>query len=186
MSKQAPSHWVPGEETLHAQCKVYDVYKRHYSHPVDGRNGDFFIIQCNDWVQCIPLTTDGQIILVRQYRFGTQELSWEVPGGIIDNGEDPVTAALRELSEETGYHCEQARLLAQCYPNPALQGNHTHFVLAEGCTLQSGQDLDPHEELEVRLFTVEEAMQMARKGGITHALAINSIFFLESHLAGKL
>lgn len=185
MSDRVPSLWVPGREDLHARCMVYDIYKQHFSHPGDGRSGDFYIMHCNDWVQVIPLTEDGQVILVRQYRFGTQKLSWEVPGGIIDDGEEPVAAGLRELSEETGYRCARSRLLAQCYPNPALQQNHTFFVLAEGCTPVSGQNLDHHEELEVRLFSVDEVSAMARNGGISHALAINSVFFLESYLAGK-
>ncbi|MBC2596289.1 NUDIX hydrolase [Ruficoccus amylovorans] len=185
MSERVPSLWVPGDENLHAQCKVYDVYKRHYRHPGDGRSGDFYIIHCNDWVQTVPLTEDGQVILVRQYRFGTQALSWEVPGGIIDDGEEPVAAGLRELVEETGYRCKTSRLLAQCYPNPALQENRTFFVLAEGCTLHSGQNLDQHEELEVKLFPVAEVSRMARNGKISHALAINSVFFLESYLAGQ-
>ena len=129
MSERVPSLWVPGDENLHAQCKVYDVYKRHYRHPGDGRSGDFYIIHCNDWVQTLPLTEDGQVILVRQYR--------------------------------------------------------SFFVLAEGCTLHSAQNLDQHEELEVKLFPLAEVSRMARNGGISHALAINAVFFLESYLAGQ-
>ncbi len=185
MSDQVPSLWTPGEEVLHAECRVYDVYKRRYTHPGDQRSGDFFIIRSNDWVQVLPLTTDGQLVLVRQYRFGTHELSWEVPGGVIDDGEDALGAGLRELEEETGYHSAQARILSWCYPNPALQANRTHFVLAEGCVKRSAQNLDANEELQVKLFSVEEASAMARRGEISHALAINAIFFLEHHLAEK-
>lgn len=186
MSDREPAHWIPGEETLHAECKVYDVYRRQFTHPGDNRSGHFYIMHCNDWAQVIPLTANGQVILVRQYRFGTQQLSWEVPGGVIDDGEEPLAAAVRELIEETGYHCQRAEVIATCHPNPALQQNRTHFILAEGCTLETGQHLDPNEELEVRLFPLEEVSRMARNGGITHAIALNAIFFLESHLAGRL
>lgn len=186
MSDQVPSLWTPGEEVLHAECKVYNVYKRHYTHPGDNRSGDFYIIRSNDWVQVLPLTTDGQLVMVRQYRFGTHELSWEVPGGVIDDGEDALSAGLRELEEETGYHCEQGRVIASCYPNPALQTNRAHFVIAENCVKRSGQNLDPNEELQVKLFPVEEVSAMARRGEIGHAIAINAVFFLESYLAGKL
>ncbi|MEM8550361.1 MAG: NUDIX hydrolase [Verrucomicrobiota bacterium] len=185
MSDQVPALWTPKDGVLHAQCKVYDVYRQPFTHPKDHRKGDFYIIRCNDWVQVLPLTQAGELILVRQYRFGVQELSWEVPGGVIDDGEAPLEAGLRELVEETGYQAGQAHILASCYPNPALQVNRTHFVIAEGCTQVSGQTLDANEELEVKCFPVGEVSAMARRGEIMHALALNAVFFLESYLAGK-
>ena len=107
----APARWSVQHEALHADCKVFRVYKEHSHHPLDKREGDFFVIHSNDWVLALPLTEDGRLVMVRQFRFGLQDLSTETPGGVIDAGEDPVLAAVRETEEETGFAGGRATLL---------------------------------------------------------------------------
>lgn len=178
-----PVPWKTIEETLHASCKVFDIYRRHCRHPGDNREGDFYIIDCADWVQVLALTPERDLVLVQQYRFGSNTLSWEMPGGIIDNDDgDPLTAGLRELLEETGYQGENPRLLGWCHPNPAIMTNRTHFVLVENVRQVAGQSLDPHEELLVRTFPIPEAFSMVRDGRITHSIAINALFHLADAL----
>ena len=174
---EQPAAWAVRHEALQADCKVFRVFKQVCQHPHDGREGVFFVVRCADWVMALPVTAEGKLVLVRQYRFGSQQLSWEPPGGIIDSGESPVAAAERELAEETGYR-GAARYLGGCAPNPAIFSNRSHFVLVENCTVASAQHLDANEEVEVACFAPREVERMAREGEIHHALALAGLFYL--------
>lgn len=176
----APAAWDILHDSLHADCTVFQVHRQRCKHPHDAREGDFFVIRCADWVLGLPVTRDGRLVLVRQYRFGTGNLSWEPPGGVLDAGEDPVSAAVRETREETGYLAPAAVLMGSCSPNPAILGNRAHFVLLEDCAPGAELDLDANEEIEVGLFTGDEAVAMILDGRIHHAVAINAIFHLRA------
>lgn len=180
---QIPAAWEVLSEREVANCKVYRIFEQVTRHPVDGREGKFYVMRAPDWVQAIPLTVSGEIILVNQYRFGSRKLSWEVPGGVIDpHDKTPEDAAARELLEETGYAGDACKSLGFSYPNPALQENRTHFILIENCRQVAGQNLDANEELTVKTVPVDEAIAMARRGIISHTIAINALFLLEGYL----
>ena len=181
-----PSRWDTLSEHLHASCKVFDVYKRTCQHPGDGRKGDFYVIKSPGWVQVLALTDKKELILVCQYRFGVDSLSWETPGGVLDYGEEPITGALRELEEETGYVGEEARLIATSAPNPAIQTNYTYFVLVKNCRKQKEISWDEHEELLTRVIPVNEAFEMVRHHQIYHSIAINALYYLREIMDGKL
>lgn len=175
-----PAAWSIEREELHSECKVYQVFKQRCKHPHDAREGDFFVIRCADWVLALPLTRDGRLVLVRQFRFGTRSLSWEPPGGILDDGEDPLAAAVRETAEETGYRGVRAHLIGRCSPNPAILSNTAHFALIEDCEPVGSTDFDDNEEIEVGLFTPDEALAMVLDGRIHHGLAIAALFHLRA------
>ncbi len=177
----APAHWIVKNETLQADCRIFQVYKQKCRHPLDNREGDFFVVNCPDWVMALPITRDGNIVLVRQYRMGTQNLSWEPPGGILDPGENPVDAAARELREETGY-AGTARYLGVCSPNPAILNNRSHFVLIENCERVGEIDLDENEEVETRVFTPAEVESLLANGEIHHAIAQAGLLKLHAEL----
>lgn len=174
----APARWSVQHEALHADCKVFRVYKEHCHHPLDKREGDFFVIQANDWVLALPLTTDGRLIMVRQYRFGAQALTTEPPGGVMELGENPMLAAVRETEEETGFTGGKATLLGRAAPNPAIQRNHCHFVLLEGVSATGQRALDEHEEVQVLSVAPRVALQDALASPHTHALALLALFRL--------
>lgn len=137
------------------------------------------MIDAADWVVAVAITPTDEIVLVRQYRFGSETMSLELPGGIIDAGESPIDAAQRELIEETGFIGTHARLLGSTHPNPAIQRNRNHIVLIENVRCERPSAWDEHEELEVLVWPIEEALAAARDGRITHALMLNALLLYE-------
>lgn len=176
----APSKWELLDDKLINACRVWDLRLRRYRHPKDRREGDFYYIDSRDWVVVVARTVTGELILVRQFRFGTDALSWEFPGGIIDAGEDPVEAGLRELREESGYKAENGRLIGKCRPNPAILNNHCHIVFADKVELdEAGTEWDEHEEMEILALPESEVFQWARDYKIEHALALTGLLYYQ-------
>ena len=132
-----------------------------------------------DWVNVVAHTPDGQIVLVKQFRFGSNAMSLEIPGGVIEAGEDPVAAGIRELSEETGYGGGKVTLLGSVNPNPAIQDNRCHFVLVEGAVPTSSLDWDDDEEIQVSTAPTAQVMAWARSGAITHSLTVAALMLFE-------
>jgi 8-oxo-dGTP pyrophosphatase MutT (NUDIX family) len=181
---KAPARWHLLDDRLLNACRVWDLRARRYRHPELGNEGEFYYIDSRDWVVVIARTRARELIMVRQFRWGTDALSWEFPGGIIDAGEDPVTAGLRELKEETGYIAESGRLIGHCSPNPAILNNQCHIVFADNVELHAdGTDWDEHEEMEIRVVPESEVFDWARDCKIGHALALTGLLYYKM-LAG--
>ncbi len=136
------------------------------------------MIHSGDWTLALPVTEDGRLVMVRQYRFGVRALSTEAPGGVIEPGEDPVVAAARETEEETGFAGGRARLLGTCAPNPAIQSNRCHFVLLEGVRPQGRRAPDEHEEIQVLAVAPKAALAQALAEPAQHSLALLALYRL--------
>lgn len=176
-----PSRWQKLRELPHAATRIFDVVRAVYRHPRRGREQEFYVINAPDWVNVVALTPDGQLVLVRQFRYGIDGFSLEIPGGVIDPGEDPVAAGLRELREETGYAGTRARLLGSVHPNPAMQSNRCHLVLVEDARREAGTTWDDDEEMEILVRPVEEVYALAAAGAITHALVLDALLLFRPH-----
>lgn len=173
-----PQIWELLDDRLLQACYVWDLRARQYRHPESGKEGEFYYIDSRDWVIVVARTTENKLVFIQQFRWGSNELSWELPGGIIDHGEDPVAAGLRELQEETGYVARSGRLIGQCQPNPAILNNHAHIVFADQVMLGGdGTDWDEHEEIEVKLLSDAEAFTWAESYAIGHALALVALLY---------
>jgi 8-oxo-dGTP pyrophosphatase MutT (NUDIX family) len=181
MPASGPALWERGAEHVRHQTRVFDVLGVEFRHPGRGTKREFVVIRAPDWVNVVAVTPDDQIVLVRQFRFGINTLSLEIPGGVMEAGEDPLETGLRELREETGYAGAPVRLLGTVHPNPAIQGNRCHFVLVEGAVRSHDQEWDADEELQVETRPIAEVMALARDGGITHALVLNALMLFEAH-----
>jgi len=151
---------------------VFDVL-RHEMQDQDGRRmRDAFTFACRDWVSIVPVTEEGDFVFVRQYRHGIDAPTLEVPGGIIDEGQDPAGAAMRELREETGYGEGTLVSLGRAHPNPALQNNLHHMFLARGVRKLGEPEFDVGEYCDVVVLTQREVRAQVEGGEITHALVL--------------
>ena len=187
MTDADPSHlptlWRTLSETPVADCRVFKVVSQRAQNPRTGCEGEFFVIKAFDWVVALAATAVGEYLMVNQYRFGSQALSWEFPAGCLDPGEEPVAAAARELREETGFEpLGEGRVIGKFLPNPALQDNTCWIVLFDKVTDTGKTDWDPFEEMEIKRLPLEEIVKMAKDGRITHGMAHAALFFLIEEL----
>ena len=137
----------------------------------------YYVWEMLDWVNVVPLTDDGHIILVNQYRHAAQRRFYEFPGGTTEPGKDepPEDAARRELREETGYEPAELSYLGHHYPNPGIQNNRMHVYLATGCTVVGEPLLDTYEDIEVESVQVQEFVQAVEQGRPMHSLMMASL-----------
>lgn len=170
-----PHRWQKLRSEPHATTRIFDVTRAIYRHPQRSQEQDFFVINAPDWVNVVALTPEQHLVLVRQFRFGTNDFSLEIPGGVMDEGEDAISAGLRELREETGYTGTRSRLLGRVHPNPAMQSNRCHLILVEDARRLENLEWDPDEEFEIMTKPVDEVYALAQSGGITHAMVLDAL-----------
>lgn len=144
---------------------------------------DFYKFQFPRWVNIIALTGKQELVLIRQYRFGTDRVEMEIPGGAVNDDEDPLEAGLRELLEETGYAGQKARIIGKVCPNPALQDNFCYTVLVEDARKVAEPDQDDMEDIEVLTLPREEVQGLVVNGVISHGLVLNALMFFALEMA---
>jgi len=137
----------------------------------------YFIMNFPDWVNILPITKDGQAVLVKQYRHASKKWHIEVPGGSMDphRSETPLQGARREMLEETGYDSQKIEHVSSHYPNPALQNNQMHTFVALECEKTQEQDLDEFEDLEVYFCSLEKLEEHLAAGDIDHSIMVASV-----------
>jgi ADP-ribose pyrophosphatase len=180
-----PRPWTFLSSRILHTCRVFTLKKEGYRSPRTGKEHGFYLLDSTDWVNVIPLTADGNILLVKQYRFGTGDFSLEIPGGMIEEGDSPEGAAARELLEETGYAGEKPVLLGIVHPNPAILTNRCHTFLIGNVTFQSPPLQDSTEDIEVESVPLAQIPRLIREGKITHALVIAAFYWYFSKTGGE-
>ena len=162
---------------------VFTVTSRHNESP-SGVSGDYIVNECPDWVIVIARHGDN-FLMVRQYRHGEENLSTEFPGGVIDAGETPEQAALRELKEETGAVTKKLVHLGTMNPNPALFANHVHVYYTEELEFSGVQNLDHDELLDYMEISVREVLKKTGSPEYPHALmaSATALYLTKVYLA---
>ena len=172
----------PWKRTRRGDARDFHILKIREDEVEDPRDGSLHPrvqIDAPDWVNVIPVTADGQVVLIRQFRFGIWAPTLEIPGGMLEPDEDAATAAARELEEETGYVPAEVLPLGWVHPNPALQGNRCHSFLALGCSRAHAGRPDAGEDILVELRDRAAIPELIRSGEITHSLVV-AAFHLEA------
>ncbi len=153
-----------------ADCRVFKVRED------TSRNGDktstFFVIENPDWVNVIALTKDREVVLIEQFRHGIGEVILEIPGGMVDDGEEAERAARRELLEETGFSAREFVFLGKSRPNPAIQNNWLYHYAAVDAEQTAEIEFDEHESCVTRLYPLTEIPNLIKSGQITHSLVL--------------
>lgn len=167
-----PTRWPTVREEILGRFRLFNLLEATRRSPSTGMEHRFMRLQAPDWVNIVPITHDGMLVLVEQYRHGVDAATVEIPGGMVDPGEDPATAAARELEEETGYRPRTLHLLGYVEPNPAFLTNRCWTYLALECSLDGTPRPDPSEEISLRLVPPSSFTGLIDDGTIRHSLVI--------------
>ena len=170
-------------EKLHSY-RIFSTRRDIGVSPVTGMEYDFYIIEAPTWVNVVTVTTDNQIVLIKQYRHGIQSVTYEIPGGMVDSGENSIDAAKRELLEETGYASENWLLLGEVHPNPAIQNNICYTYLAKDVYKVREPEPDDSEEIKTFLVPSNNITKLISNGEMTHALVITALYWYSLYQNG--
>jgi 8-oxo-dGTP pyrophosphatase MutT (NUDIX family) len=159
---------------------VFSVREERKVSPRTGAEHDFFIIDSANWVNVVALTAQEEVVLIEQFRHGSESVELEIPGGIVDATDaSPEATGCRELLEETGYEGEQAEVIGKVFPNPAMMGNECFTVLVRNCRYTKAVQFDHGEDLATRLVPLADVPELVATGRIRHALIVAALYQFE-------
>jgi ADP-ribose pyrophosphatase len=160
--------------------RIFTIRQDFKISPRTGAPHDFFVLDSPDWVNVIALTPDRQLVMIEQYRHGTDTVELEIPGGILDAKDaSPAAAGMRELREETGYEGEQPRMIGKIFPNPAIMSNTCHTLMVENACLKHPVQWDLGEDIVTRLVPSADIPKLVATGRIRHSLVVVALYHFE-------
>jgi 8-oxo-dGTP pyrophosphatase MutT (NUDIX family) len=167
-----------------ADFRIFKIEKKQVRSPRTGEISEAQAIQFPDWVLVLALTSKEEVVMVRQYRHGTEQVYLELPGGLVDpNDDSPELSAGRELLEETGYKAAEITLIGECFPQPAVLSNRCYFYLAEDVESVQIQDLDTGEDIEIVNVPLKSIPSRIASQEINHGMVLLAFFFFEMYLS---
>ncbi|NGP75184.1 NUDIX hydrolase [Balneolaceae bacterium YR4-1] len=169
--------WSIVTENKEYKTPIFNLLKRSMKlQAVDETDrGDFYVLDAPEWINIIAITEDDEIILVEQYRYGIEEPTLEIPGGMVDEGEEPLQGAKREMLEETGYRSDTWSSLGKVSSNPAIMTNFTHMYLAKNCIFEGAENPDTHERINVHTMPVDDFLELVKNGTVHHAIVLAAV-----------
>jgi 8-oxo-dGTP pyrophosphatase MutT (NUDIX family) len=176
----AELRWNTLESTTEFSCRIFTIHRHRRSNR--HRRGDFYVLTADTWCNIIPITVAGEVVMVEQFRHGTQDITLEIPGGIVDpEDESALAAARREMLEECGYDSSHIEPLGFVHPNPAILNNTCHSFVAYDARPAAAQRPDDLEELRIRHVPLAAVPSLILNGTISHALVVSAFaqFFLQ-------
>jgi 8-oxo-dGTP pyrophosphatase MutT (NUDIX family) len=172
--------WKKVRSTPIGDFRIFKLRSDVKISPRTGKEHDFYVLDSVNWVNVVAVTPDQQLVMIEQYRHGSNTVELEIPGGMMDAGEtDPVATAVRELREETGYEGENARLLGRIHANPAILTNTCFTVLVENCRLKHDVQFDYSEDLVTHLVPVAEIPKLVADEKIGHSLVVVALYHFD-------
>lgn len=169
----APAAWPLIASRPAGDFRIFRLRSDLKRSPRTGREHDFFVLEAPDWVNVIAVTPDARLVMVEQYRHGTNTVELEVPGGVMDAADaSPLETAVRELREETGHAGDAPRRIGGVAANPAILTNTCHTVLITGCVRRHGVEFDAGEDLVTRLVPLADVPGLVAAGRIRHSLVV--------------
>jgi ADP-ribose diphosphatase len=173
-------HWEKVESKPLGDFRVFCLRVDKKISPRTRLPHDFYVLDCNSWVNVVATTADNHLVMVEQLRHGTNTVELEIPGGIVDkNDANPVATGVRELREETGYEGQNARLLGEVFPNPAIMSNTCYTVLVQNCVLKHATQFDSGEDIITRLVPIADLANLVTTKKIRHSLVLCALYFFD-------
>lgn len=170
--------WQETARRLVGNFGIFKLWEMDRTSPRTNMSRTYVGLEADDWCNIIPVTPEGNVVLIHQYRHGTAAVTIEVPGGIVDPHEaDPAMAAKRELLEETGYSAEKIIKLGVVEANPAFLSNHCHLYLALGARPVQAPELGSGEDIYFEEVPLEQAQQYVKEGKIQHCLTVSAFHY---------
>jgi 8-oxo-dGTP pyrophosphatase MutT (NUDIX family) len=151
--------------------------KERFRSRQSGKTHDYYVIHLFDAVHVVALTPNDEVLLVRQFRAGSGRDSLEIPGGLVDPGEDPCTAGVRELLEETGYAGDPPELLSTLWSVPSLVTSRISTIVVRNARPVAQPNFDHAEELSIEIVPASEIPRMIQDGQIDHALVVAGLLW---------
>jgi ADP-ribose pyrophosphatase len=185
VKEQSIPYWKTTSKKVLAENPFLALEEHRREEEGTRRQGYFFIIDAPDWVNIIAMTDENDVVLIEQFRHGSEGIELEIPSGIIEDGEKPADAALRELLEETGYEKSsrsEFKKIGEALPNPAFMRNTCYTYLLTHARLTGKIDPDEFENIRVRLVPRNEIERLITTGEIQHSIIITALYWLK--LAG--
>lgn len=170
-----PLRWAKLGSKAGPELPLFKVRFDTLRHPTTSESFERMVLETPDWVNVVAVTEQQEIVMVEQFRFGIGDLTLEPVAGIIDRGEDSLTAGKRELREETGYGGGRWRYLGAVQANPAFHDNLCHHWLAEGVVSEQVPQPDPGEAMHVHLMTLDGIRQAITSGKLRHTLGLSAL-----------
>ena len=172
--------WIRTATKPLGDFRVFTVRADTKISPRTNESHDFYVLDCVNWVNVIAVTPDQQLVMIDQFRHGSNTVELEIPGGTMDRTDaSPVATGIRELREETGYEGDHARLIGEIFPNPAIMSNTCYTVLVENCLLTHSVEMDSGEDLLTRLVPIAEIPRLIATGKIRHSLVVVGLYYFD-------